>query len=565
MASNKPKIVGLYGVPGCGKTYLKDELKSSLAGKPVCFFYDGSEIIATVYGHDLEAFKQLPEQEKSRLREAAIRRIASQCAESGKIGVVTGHRDVLSRDGGRTSFDSCKSPKGYRTINLCLCKQDVACLLTDFVAVPDAEVEEINVARALSKLDELSPDVMLVLDADKTLVPHDAGKMFWERLHPKNNPLDTMFTNFGYSDNAFRQAMLYYEQHRQETFEQICDEVAKEVLLDQKVQIMLQTAASRNNVGVVVVTCGLRRVWEKVLQSASLAACNPAIIGGGKLDNGYFVTPDVKGIFESTLKCCDKRIRVSLLLVFRTRGADQWRTEDVLRSEKDLLRGDFRQVLLPDRVPMLKVPGLPVGTLAQLNLSAPKHWSLVLRNAGSKKTAKMLMSATRDATVSGRALQEAHRNIGWYLATEYLPDLIGLESFRLSHVQGGYTAGHRLRNESKTTIIVLMRGGEPMAFGVHDALPQAKFLHASQPSDIKLGHIQGQENIVVVDSVINSGKSIADHVNHIRNIHLPARIVVVAGGGSGAGNPERNGWAAEGTFRGGTDPGNRLFNPTDLD
>lgn len=32
-----------------------------------------------------------------------------------------------------------------------------------------------------------------------------------------------------------------------------------------------------------------------------------------------------------------------------------------------------------------------------------------------------------------------------------------------------------------------------------------------------------------MDSVINSGKSIADHVNHIRTFNLAARIVIIAG------------------------------------
>ncbi|KAF2217531.1 hypothetical protein CERZMDRAFT_119404 [Cercospora zeae-maydis SCOH1-5] len=645
MASNKPKIVGLYGVPGCGKTYLKDELKSSLAENQYAF-YDGSEIIATVCGHDLEAFKQLPEQEKCRLREAAIRHIASQCAESGKIGVVTGHlmfwaeteaepvsivtpadletyshivyldvsaervqkqrREHASRKD--RAGDSVQHIEQHmqremtKLRELCVANcifftsvqepQTLARLLTDFVAVPDAEVEEINIAQALSNLDEQ-------LQSAQTLGPHDTGKLFWEELHPENNPLDAMFTSFGYSDKAFRQAMLYYEQHRQEIFEQTCDKVAKHVSLYQEVQKMLQSAASRNNVGVVVVTCGLGLVWEKVLQRAKLA-CEPVIIGGGQLDNGYFVTPEVKASVVERLQqhyhthvtaIGDSRLDIEML-----RQADQSvvvvgdpnvrsrSMEVVLRSEKDLLRGDVRQVLLPASVPMLDVPGLPVGTLAQLNLSAPKHWSLDVRNAGGKNTAKILMSATRDATVSGRALQEAHRKVGWYLATEYLPDVIGLESFKLSHVQGGYTAGHRLRDESKTTIIALMRGGEPMAFGVHDALPRAKFLHASHPSDIELGHIRGQENIIVVDSVINSGKSIAEHVNRIRTFNLPARIVVVAGVVQEQAIQKETGGlpkallgygrlsivalrtsANQYTGRGGTDTGNRLFNTTNLD
>ncbi|PIA93674.1 hypothetical protein CB0940_04674 [Cercospora beticola] len=676
MATSKPKIVGLYGVPGSGKTYLKDELKSSLDENQYAF-YDGSEILALVTDGSLDSFKQLPEREKSRLREAAIRKIASQCAQSGKIGVVTGHlmfwaeaeaeptsidtpadletythivyldvsaervrkqrREHASRKDraddsvkhikqhmqremtklrelcvtNRIFFTSVQEPRSASDDQPFSLRPAVARLLTEFVAVPAEEIKHVNTARALSQLDEQlraahatsTPNIMLVLDADKTLGPHDTGKMFWDTLPNNKDPLNDMFkpTNFGYSDAAFQQAMLYYEQYSPETFLQTCKKVAKTVSLYKEVETLLKKAASCNNVGVVVVTCGLRRVWELVLQRDELTR-DIVVIGGGQLDNGYFVSPDVKAAIVQRLQqhyhthviaIGDSPLDIkmlqeadeSLVVVgapnLRSRSMEAVLTSEVAAEKLD--RG-FRQVLLPNNGNKLQVKDLQVGTLAQLHLSTPQHWSLELHNAGDKNAAKILMSATRDATVSGRALQEAHRKIGWYLATQYLPDLIGLESFKMSHVQGGYTAGHRLHNENKTTIIALMRGGEPMAFGVHDAFPQAKFLHASQPSDIKLGHIQGQENIIVVDSVINSGKSIADHVNHIRTFNLPARIVIIAGVVQEQAIQKETGGLTQAllgygrlsivalrtsankyTGRGGTDTGNRLFNTTNLD
>ncbi|PPJ59495.1 hypothetical protein CBER1_10010 [Cercospora berteroae] len=643
MATNKPKIVGLYGVPGCGKTYLKDELKFSL-DESQYVFYDGSEILALVTDGSLDSFKQLPEREKSRLREAAIRRIASQCAQSGKIGVVTGHlmfwaeaeaepisidtpadletythivyldvsaervrkqrlghvsRKDRADDSGkhikqhmqremtklrelcvtnRIFFTSVQEPRSASDDQSFSLQPDVARLLANFVAVSREEIKDVNTTRALSKLDEhlraahatSTPNIMLVLDADKTLGP------------------------------ATR-AMLYYEQHSLEAFSQTCKKAAKKVSLYKEVETLLKKAVSCNNVGVVVVTCGLRRVWELVLQRDELTR-DIVVIGGGQLDNGYFVSPDVKAAVVQWLQqhyhthviaIGDSPLDIKMLqeadqsLVIV--GAPNLRSksmEPVLDASiaKEKLCRDFRQVLLPNSVRGLQIPALQVGMLAQLHLSTPQHWSLELHSAGDKNAARILMSATRDATVSGRTLQEAHRKIGWYLATEYLPDLIGLESFKMSHVQGGYTAGHRLHHENKTTIIALMRGGEPMAFGVHDAFPEAKFLHASQPSDIRLGHVQGQENIIVVDSVINSGKSIADHVNHIRTFNVPARIVIIAGVVQEQAIQKETGGLTQAllgygrfsivalrtsankyTGRGGTDTGNRLFNTTNLD
>ena len=74
-----------------------------------------------------------------------------------------------------------------------------------------------------------------------------------------------------------------------------------------------------------------------------------------------------------------------------------------------------------------------------------------------------------------------------------------------------------------------MRGGEPMALGVSDAFPHALFVHATGPSDVMLHHLQGQHAVVLVDSVVNSGKTVVDFVQHIRSLHTSIRIVVAAG------------------------------------
>ena len=182
--------------------------------------------------------------------------------------------------------------------------------------------------------------------------------------------------------------------------------------------------------------------------------------------------------------------------------------------------------------------------------------------------------------MEGSELRQAHRSVGWYLAIEYLSsnNIIGLEEYDITHVNNSLTTGHRLRHDSKTTIIALMRGGEPMAFGVADAMPTAMFLHANSPDDVKSHHITGQCTVVLVDSVINSGGTILAFIQHIRKLHATIRIVIVAG-------VVQNEVVERGKFTsyanvklvalrisrnkytgsGGTDTGNRLFNTTHLE
>ncbi|EED17921.1 hypothetical protein TSTA_117070 [Talaromyces stipitatus ATCC 10500] len=120
-----------------------------------------------------------------------------------------------------------------------------------------------------------------------------------------------------------------------------------------------------------------------------------------------------------------------------------------------------------------------------------------------RTSAKLLKTAMRDARNNSLILYEAHR-------------------------RGHFTDGYRLFHEDRTLIVSLMRVGGPMAHGAWDMFPSAIYFQAKNPTDVKLGHLDGQINILLVDLVINSGKSIAEFVQHICNLHATIRIVVVA-------------------------------------
>ncbi|KAJ6116213.1 hypothetical protein N7523_005894 [Penicillium sp. IBT 18751x] len=94
------------------------------------------------------------------------------------------------------------------------------------------------------------------------------------------------------------------------------------------------------------------------------------------------------------------------------------------------------------------------------------------------------MTPMRDAAISGPALRDADSQVDWYLATELCTQILGVEMCHISDVQGHQKDGYRVSHEKENLIVPLMRGGEPMAFGVNRALPLAMFLHAKFPGDI---------------------------------------------------------------------------------
>ncbi|KAF9874895.1 uracil phosphoribosyltransferase [Colletotrichum karsti] len=189
------------------------------------------------------------------------------------------------------------------------------------------------------------------------------------------------------------------------------------------------------------------------------------------------------------------------------------------------------------------------------------------------------MKPTRDSTVSGPSLRAAHHQVGWYLATEFLTEILELEQYLIPHVQGHMVIGHKFLGEDETLIVALMRGGEPMAMGISEAMPRAMFLHAKQPEDMTKGHVEGKKAVFLVDSVINSGKSVKEFVDHVRALDSRIRIAVVAGVVQERAITDVMRPLSriadlslvalrlsekKFTGQGGTDTGNRLFNTTNL-
>jgi uracil phosphoribosyltransferase/adenylate kinase/phosphoserine phosphatase len=669
ISNDKPVVVGLYGVPGSGKTHLLNQLSQEL-GQEHFAFYDGSQMIAHVVPGGLDAFQKLQEQEKVQWRQLAIDTIGRECANRGQVAVVAGHfmfwpeeeetgkpvhtqndldtfthilyldvpADIVAQrrlnDMKRirpltSGTHLCKWQQEEKTQLRSLCRHHgilfsvvsshptllnkVSALLRDF----QHHTEKYNLCRAKSRLDEaLSAhqgqlETVLVLDADRTLATEDTGTLFWKRVSNSRHLRDEEFTlktlfgsPLGYSYTAFRQAALLYEEAADDQeFDALCKDVASAVTMHPDFVSLLQLVAEQEHVRAVVVSCGVRRVWEKVLEREGLSK-TVKVIGGGRIADGFVVTAAVKAALVARLRDThqlqvwafgDSPLDLDMLSKAHQAivvvGEEQTRSKTMDAALTNAINNDglgARQALLPSNVsPRLDSTRLPLirltepGFVDSVLCRRSRNASLQVRHATDRNAAKLLMTPMRDAKLSGPVLREAHRRVGWYLATEFLSDVIGVEEYRIQHVQGHYTSGHRLFHEQQTSIVALMRGGEAMAFGVNDAFPLAMFISASAPEDIMPHHLEGQLTLVLVDSVVNSGKTVVQFVEHVRKLHATIRIVIVAGVAQAQsiseGSPiqalahhaklslvalrlSNNKFTGKGT----TDTGNRLFNTTHL-
>ena len=444
------------------------------------------------------------------------------------------------------------------------------CHLDQAMSIRQAQLEKMDADKTLAPHDlgdvtKGTPlKTMLVLDADKTLAPDDTGETFWQQKQGKS-ALNILFGGeLQYSYTAFRQAtMLYEEAASDEDFDKLCQAIADKVVMYQPVASLLKKGADEKFVGAIVITCGPRRVWEKVLEKEGLRG-TVAVIGGGRIADGYVVTPALKAALVARLQVIHrvyvwafgdgpldldmlKKANQAIVIVGEMRSKSM---EEKLKIAVDNEGLRAHQVLIPESTP----PRLDNFRLPAFQLDDPDFRKLIfnqhkpilgphahnetdknlvgprihLLHATEKTSAKLLMTPLRDARIAGSALRKAHGRVGKYLATECLMDLIGVEKFAIPHVQGYATSGYRLLHEKETTIVALMRGGESMALGVSDVFPLAMFVHQDKLDDVELDHLQGQETAVLVDSVVNNGDTLLKAIHHVRKLAPNIRIVVVA-------------------------------------
>ncbi|KAK3312150.1 hypothetical protein B0H66DRAFT_632633 [Apodospora peruviana] len=307
-------------MPGCGKTFLLGKLKKELDQDHFQFF-EGSQAIEDLLRGGLEAFHRLSEQEKAHWRQMDMHSIRDQCIASGRAVVVAGHFMFWSeeKDVGQAVYTEADL-ETYTHIIYMDVPADIHAEkvqlkeLCDANSIPFASLPSPDTVSplllnfrqdtspknhlvAVAKMDEILQaacrtrdcrrlETVLVLDADKTLAASDTGALFWKAVAglpysqdidncDQQCPLKNVFgSQLGYTYTAFRQVGLIYERlvtaELEKAFDGYCEEVASAVKVHPEFISLLRTVSSHGRILAVVVTCGLRRIWTKILAKEGL-------------------------------------------------------------------------------------------------------------------------------------------------------------------------------------------------------------------------------------------------------------------------------------------------------
>lgn len=141
-------------------------------------------------------------------------------------------------------------------------------------------------------------DIFVIIDGDRTLIPVDSTKYFFEYLKIDFNSIKTIFQNYGYSFEAFYNVALFYSQIEREKYNEACIFSAKSVSLYPDFLTFIHSI--KDIAEIIVVTSGIKQNWQKILDNHCLDFVY--LIGGSYFPQDIFVVDKkAKGVIVDCL------------------------------------------------------------------------------------------------------------------------------------------------------------------------------------------------------------------------------------------------------------------------
>ncbi len=147
--------------------------------------------------------------------------------------------------------------------------------------------------------------IYVIIDGDRTLIPTDSTKFFFEYLNLDYNDIKGIFMQYGYSFEAFHNVAKYYSKIEKENYQLSCIESAKCVRIYP--QFISFIEAIKDKVELILITSGIAESWRNVIKNHSLDFVH--LIGGNYFpDDNFVIDKDAKGIITNSLRSANKKV-----------------------------------------------------------------------------------------------------------------------------------------------------------------------------------------------------------------------------------------------------------------
>ena len=316
-----------------------------------------------------------------------------------------------------------------------------------------------------------SPTIWLI-DGDKTLSTTCTGSAFWGNSMAK---IKAIFKD-GYCYRTFMQLSLQYETFHDELYQEKCEIIAGNVVLFKEWPAILEHA-QKKNVQVIVVTSGIKLIWEMVLDRYGLNWI--PVVGGNRLSSDFLVDPSTKGYLAETIRGMshspfvisfgDSLVDLEMLrkahFGFIIESGLPSTLDEIGQSQNNNL---MKVILAGSRNPGSKFPVTTLKWVLDLKEGKDPLTLELFRNLECQPMAQVLSTKSRDSSLSSYELGQVHHEIGIFLSA-IICNFIGCETTMIKHVQGHSVSGLKCLNEENICIVPLMRGGLPISEGIHSS------------------------------------------------------------------------------------------------
>jgi hypothetical protein len=140
--------------------------------------------------------------------------------------------------------------------------------------------------------------VYLIIDGDRTLIPSDSTKFFFEYLNLDFIDLKNIFQMSGYTFEAFYKAALFYSNIEKEKYDAACVFASKSVEIYSDFLSFIHSL--KDIAEVILITAGIKQIWQNIIHSNEIDFIH--IIGGNYFpEDLYVVDKNAKGIIAKAL------------------------------------------------------------------------------------------------------------------------------------------------------------------------------------------------------------------------------------------------------------------------
>ncbi len=169
--------------------------------------------------------------------------------------------------------------------------------------------QEENIKRVKAEIDRFvaasQKPIYVIIDGDRTLIPTDSTKFFFEHLNLEYTDIKNIFKQHGYYFDAFYNVALYYSKIETGKYKLACTESASRVNIYPEFLSFIDKI--KDKVQLILITSGISQSWQNVINNHSLDFMH--LIGGNYLPTDNFVIDkQAKGIIANVIKNANKKV-----------------------------------------------------------------------------------------------------------------------------------------------------------------------------------------------------------------------------------------------------------------